>query len=198
MENIFKTVGKGLLYLLVLPVFLLVITGYALVGAFCFIYLFFKSIILFFSGRSLKIELPEDVKAKKIIQKIIASSQDPLLNPDGVQPAADDKPAEDETNDTTEPSIEEVAFGPDEDIAESVPPIVDATIVDPEPEQDVFIPEPEPEIEPVQQQKNEAKFSEEQDAPEVYTPKKTKYQEVDSDIDDEDRGGGVDISFKGF
>lgn len=83
MESLFKSVGKGLLYLLVLPFFLLVISGYAIAGLIVFIYLFFKSIVLFFMGRSLDIELPEDKKAKQIIQKAIPASTNPVIKQDG-------------------------------------------------------------------------------------------------------------------
>ncbi|MFA6675363.1 MAG: hypothetical protein WCS49_00595 [Bacilli bacterium] len=59
--------------------------GYAIVGLIAFIFLFFKSIILFFCGRSLDIELPEDKKAKAIIQSAIPASSNPVFNQGNMQ-----------------------------------------------------------------------------------------------------------------
>jgi len=67
MAEFFKRFGKGILYVLFTPVFLLVLALFGVAGILMFIFLFFKSIFLFFSGRSLKDDLPEDKKAKEII-----------------------------------------------------------------------------------------------------------------------------------
>lgn len=66
MVSIFKGVGKGLLYIVGLPFFLLVLSLAAIYGVFLLIYTFIKSIFLFFTGRSLNDELPEDTKAREI------------------------------------------------------------------------------------------------------------------------------------
>jgi len=70
MGSFFVKVGKGLLYLLVLPIFLVVITIVAIVGLFGFVYLFIKQIILFFTGRSLYADLPEDIKVKALLEPV--------------------------------------------------------------------------------------------------------------------------------
>ena len=69
MGSIFKTIGKGLFYVLFFPFGLLAILLYAIFGIFVFIYQFIKLIVLFFTGRSFKNELKEDIEAKKILEK---------------------------------------------------------------------------------------------------------------------------------
>lgn len=70
MGNFFKSFGKGVLYLLVLPFLLVILAIYAVVGLFVFIFEGIKAIFLFFSGRSLFDDLPEDKKAKEIIASL--------------------------------------------------------------------------------------------------------------------------------
>ncbi len=79
MGNFFKSFGKGVLYLLVLPFMLVVLAIYAVVGLFVFIILGFKSIILFFTGRSLYDDLPEDKKAKEILASLAAPRAEATL-----------------------------------------------------------------------------------------------------------------------
>ena len=65
MANFFKSFGKGVLYVLCLPLLVVVLAIYAVVGIGMFIYLAVKGLILFFTGRSLYEDLPEDKEAKK-------------------------------------------------------------------------------------------------------------------------------------
>lgn len=65
MLNFFKNFGKGVLYVLVLPFLLVGMALYGVFALFVFIFLAIKSLILFFTGRSLYEDLPEDKEAKK-------------------------------------------------------------------------------------------------------------------------------------
>ena len=65
MVNFFKNFAKGVLYVLVLPALLVVLVLYAVAGLFMFIYLGIKGLVLFFTGRSLYEDLPEDKEAKR-------------------------------------------------------------------------------------------------------------------------------------
>ena len=65
MINFFKNFGKGILYVLVLPVIIVALAIYAVVALFVFIFLAIKGLVLFFTGRSLYEDLPEDKEAKK-------------------------------------------------------------------------------------------------------------------------------------
>lgn len=67
MGSLFKSFGKGILYLLVLPFLLVILAVYAAVGLLVFLFLGIKALILFFTGRSLYDDLPEDKQAKEII-----------------------------------------------------------------------------------------------------------------------------------
>ena len=67
MLNLFKNFGKGILYVLVLPFLLVGLAIYAVVALFIFIFLAIKGLVLFFTGRSLYEDLPEDKEAKKRI-----------------------------------------------------------------------------------------------------------------------------------
>ena len=66
MMSVLKSVGRGILYIIGLPFFLIILVGAGILGIFILIFMFFKSIVLFFTGRSLNDELPEDRKAREI------------------------------------------------------------------------------------------------------------------------------------
>ena len=68
MANFFKSFGKGILYVLVLPFLLVILALYGVVGIIAFLIMTFKGLILFFTGRSIFGPLPEDVKAQQIIK----------------------------------------------------------------------------------------------------------------------------------
>ena len=70
MSNIFKGVGRGILYFFFFPFILagIAITGVVGLGVFCF--QFVKMIVLFFSGRSLSSDIEEDIQAKAILGEI--------------------------------------------------------------------------------------------------------------------------------
>ena len=63
----FKSFGKGLLYIVLFPLILLVIAIWGVYGLVIFVIQLIKTIILFFSGRTLSSDLEEDLKAKAIL-----------------------------------------------------------------------------------------------------------------------------------
>ena len=67
MLSFFKNFGKGILYVLVLPFLIVGLAIYGVVAIFVFIYLAIKGLVLFFTGRSLYEDLPEDKEAKRRI-----------------------------------------------------------------------------------------------------------------------------------
>lgn len=69
MAEFFKTVGKGLLNVILFPLIIVGTCVYGVFGLFVFIFQFFKMIILFFSGRSLNSDLEEDIRANAILNK---------------------------------------------------------------------------------------------------------------------------------
>ena len=82
MISFIKGILKGLVYVVFLPFGLLAICLYAIFGVFVFIYRLIKLAILFFTGRNLKNELPEDEEVKKILEgkNEEEQSQEPTLN----------------------------------------------------------------------------------------------------------------------
>ena len=69
MVSVVKNVAKGLLYVLIFPLGLVAIALYAVFGLFVFVFQCIRLIYLFFTGRSLQSDLPEDIAAKKILEK---------------------------------------------------------------------------------------------------------------------------------
>lgn len=81
MINFLKSFAKGILYLLVLPAIIVALAIYAVVALVMFIYLAIKGIVLFFTGRSLYDDLPEDIEAKKRLNPTpAAASPTPTTN----------------------------------------------------------------------------------------------------------------------
>lgn len=70
MLSLIKTFGKGLLYVISLPLTLLILAGFMVYGVFYFLFLSGKSLILFFKGKTIYSELDEDIKAKEILTGI--------------------------------------------------------------------------------------------------------------------------------
>ena len=69
MIKFFKKIGKGIGYIFLVPFYLVVLTIFAVVGLFILLYLIVKGIFLFFTGRSLRDELPEDRTAQEILER---------------------------------------------------------------------------------------------------------------------------------
>ena len=74
MGSILKKFGLGILYIFVLPIYLVAVLIFGIYGIGLFLVLMIKSIICFFKGQSLHGDLPEDIEAKRI------------LHPESVQP----------------------------------------------------------------------------------------------------------------
>ncbi len=66
MKNLLKSFGKGLLYLIAFPAILVVLSVLAIVGIVIFIVLGIKGAILFFQGKSLFNDLPEDIEVRRL------------------------------------------------------------------------------------------------------------------------------------
>lgn len=68
MVSLLKAFGKGILYILGLPFFLLVLILFAVIGLLIFIFQIFKSIIFFFAGHKFFPELPEDKELRLLLE----------------------------------------------------------------------------------------------------------------------------------
>lgn len=86
MEYIFKKFLKGLQYLFTLPILVVVLSIVAVIGVGMFIFIGIKAIFLYFTGRNIFGEFPEDIKAKEIIERKM-KEQEMANNPQPVQSA---------------------------------------------------------------------------------------------------------------
>lgn len=130
MGDFLKGFGKGILYIFVLPFLIVVLALYGIYGLIAFIVLFFRSIFLFFSGRSLQDDLPEDIRAKEILEgpKVASETlnatptQEKESEPFSVyQPSIDPFSTKASTTDPYHaPTVEEGLFGKKEEKSEPV------------------------------------------------------------------------------
>ena len=82
MTEFFKKLGQGLLYTLVLPVLIVVLAGYSVYGIIIFLIMLVKSIVLFFKGKSLNTDLPEDIEAKRRLKALTNPFDNPAPAPE--------------------------------------------------------------------------------------------------------------------
>ena len=64
MIKLLKTFGRGILYVIGFPFFVVTLLIFAVIGVFLFLYQIVKSIIDFFTGRKFFPELPEDCELR--------------------------------------------------------------------------------------------------------------------------------------
>lgn len=219
MVSLLKTFGKGILYVLGLPFFILALLVFGVLGIFAFLFQFFKSIIFFFTGQKFFPELPEDKELRLLKASAGASVEpEPEKEPDIIMPYQDieepepepvlepepelEEPVEEEPVATT---IEDACFRPSFDTEpeqkeeevneEDVHEEGLNDLLDDEPEEDPFdtnIPMGDEEhtiLETAEKKESEEELVEEL---ETYVPRSSNYAD---DFDDEDTDIGVDIKY---
>ena len=209
MIKLLKTFGKGLLYVIGFPFFIVALLVFAVIGVFLFLYQIAKSVIDFFTGRKFFPELPEDreLRMKKEDAEAVLEAQ----NQSAEQPSDDiiiplteeeqvaiEEPAQEEALEET--TVEEACFleTPEEEKVEEEP---EPEIEEEDPFKDLLMNEPlqneEPEdtIEIVEEEKptpKDVSFVDED--LEEYVPGGSSYSE-DIEDEDDDTKGGVSIDF---
>ena len=192
MVNLLKTFGKGILYIIGLPFFIVALVIFGVIGIFLFIFQLFKSIFYFFTGQKFFPELPEDKELRLRREAAFAGvnnsqpiNQEPVMQEEDVyvppmlhEASMVEEPSfneETQNNDNSSQSVEDACFEKEE-IKEEVFTEVRRN----EPEKSVDLSEPKVE-EPKEEELEE------------YVPKGSTF--VD-DIDEEDTNtGGVDIDY---
>ena len=207
MGNFFKNFGKGILYILAIPVLAVALVLYGVAAVFVFLFLAVKGLVLFFTGRSLYEDLPEDIEAKRRIEKehyatgsgtTIVSTGSLIESVETESPNTDDpfyvpeylKPAEEqevESEPATEQQEEQVEQQPVEE-----PPVIEQNT-----NQSIYemltndeeTPLPNPEPAPVEMEE------------EVITVEKQPQNSVILDIneiedEDEEEHSGIDIDYQ--
>lgn len=69
MLEFFKLLGKGILYLFLIPLGICFFAVYGVYLLIVWIAMFFRSIILFFKGKPTGLTLPQDIKAQEILNR---------------------------------------------------------------------------------------------------------------------------------
>ena len=111
MANVFKNIGKGIGYFFLFPILIIAIAVYSVFGLLVFIFQLFKLIFLFFTGRTLFSDLPEDIELKALLNTT-ADSTSPTEEKKEEQPqyvyqtAAYVSPAFDKKEETPAPAQE--------------------------------------------------------------------------------------------
>ena len=197
MVNLLKTFGKGILYIIGLPFFIVALAIFGVVGIFLFLFQLFKSIFYFFTGQKFFPELPEDKElrlrqeaANAPVNPVVDNQvpeQDPIneySNPvppviEHVHFDEEPEPPTFEEPDNSYQAVEEACF---DDEKEEEPSELEADLNETsndEPEQTIDLVEPKVE-------------SVEEEELEEYIPKGSTYVE---DIEEEDTHSGVDIDY---
>ena len=218
MVSLLKTFGKGLLYVIGMPFFLVTLAIFGVVGLLAFIFQIFKSIIFFFTGQKFFPELEEDKELRMKLEKEKAPAQSPVETPVEPQkaepdiiiplkeevppvkqeepiikeekaPIIEEAPIEEEKE---EPSIESICF----DYQEEKAPVEETIIPEPKKEEadstspltDLLNDGP---VE-TELKTSENVVEEEPEELETYVPRSSNYSD---NVDDEDTDIGVDINY---
>lgn len=171
MITLFKNIGRGILYIFVLPLLLVALAVYAVVAIFIFIYLAIKGLVLFFSGRSLYEDLPEDIEAKKRLGgkpsvQPMSLASDPLGYPSN------------DTATSTDPFYVPEYLKPNDEHVEEV---VEENRIEPEPEY-------QPEVSININREEEIK----EEIPQKSVQKRDIYEDLD---EDDDSDSGIHINY---
>ena len=196
MVDLLKAFGRGILYILCFPFFLVALAIFAVIGLLAFIFQLIKSIFYFFTGQKFFPELPED-KELRLMKEAEEAKNNPQPQP---QPQVN--------NQSQSGLLYEETYDEDDFLEEPTPetplPRQQTTI-----EEVVFEEEPVPEVAPIQAPVEETpapqpqvfldpfgednKPVEEEEELEVYRPKGTTDDTYS--IDEDDTDSGVNINF---
>lgn len=198
MVNLLKTFGKGILYVIGLPFFIVALVIFGAIGLIAFVFQLIKSIFFFFTGQKFFPELPEDKELRlkmeqannpypnmnneaeeTLYQEEPVFEEEPLVRNEKVEPKYTTTPIEEACfkDETIEPSFEE----PEVEIEET--PIEDI-----EPEEPFDNPLDDIEEKTLQTSEPEEEPEEEL---ETYVPNRSSYKEVEDDTND----NGVKIDY---
>ena len=219
MVSLLRTFGKGILYVLGLPFFILALLIFGVLGIFAFLFQFFKSIIFFFTGQKFFPELPEDKELRLLKAGMNTTVEpEPQREQDIIMPYQEEEEPEPEPVFEPEPELEEpvqeepvantiedACFKPSFDTEPEKPEeVIEEEIheeglndlLDDEPEEDPFetnIPIGDEEhtiLETAEKKESEEELVEEL---ETYVPRSSNYAD---DFDEEDTDTGVDIKYE--
>lgn len=85
MVDLLKAFGRGIIYVLCFPFFVVALAIFAVIGLLAFLFQLIKSIIFFFTGQKFFPELPED-KELRLMQEAEEAKRNPQPQPQTQQP----------------------------------------------------------------------------------------------------------------
>lgn len=216
MLGLLKTFGKGILYVIGLPFFLVALVLFAVFGILAFLFQIIKSIIFFFTGQKFFPELPEDKElrlmkeASNPVPKQEEVSQ-PVDNTPSIITPLEDMPEEKPIiSPVINPAEETVFEEPEEEIIPNKPDDpedpeggdhVFERLIEDEPEETIEEEpiEDEEETEPTILETSDDKEDEEDlvEELETYVPRSSNYgSQVDDEDDDTDSGVNIDYDVR--
>ena len=207
--------GKGILYVIGFPFFIVALLIFGVVGIFLFIFQLFKSIIYFFTGQKFFPELPEDkeLRLKREAAFMAANGapvpEDQIFDQDTMDDTINSVPPTIETayfdNEPPAPEVSPFTPVPPTEQVEQEPPVFEepSNSFDgvEEAQEDIYEQEEESLSELSREEEIETTIEtaapapqpvEEEEELEEYVPKGTNYIE---DIEEEDTHNGVDIDY---
>lgn len=120
MLEFLKRCGLGVLYVIAAPFAVALLALFAVLGIFVFLFMLGKSLIMFFSGRSVFDDLPEDIEAKRRLGTLVDTRAKKEAPADSTISDETHEEAHD-TSTETSPEVPETAS------SESASPEADAT-----------------------------------------------------------------------
>lgn len=200
MVSLLKTFGKGLLYVIGLPFFLVALVLFGAAGLIAFIIQLFMSIIYFFSGRKFFPDLPEDLELR-------ALREGPRANDNDEEEEEEEPITEAYAEPHTIPQEQQPFIYPffeEKKPQEEAPIIQDVPEREPEPEiEEEIEPSIEEEVKPDPVLFNDdssieetietsSEEEEEEEELETYVPRSSSFSVNDDDTEEE---SGVDIKY---
>ena len=199
MVNLLKTFGKGILYIIGFPFFLVALLLFGVVGLFLFVFQLIKSIFYFFTGQKFFPELPEDKELRLKKEAAYAANnpqnnvqQEPQPNDQSIiYPFVDQEPEEvplpviEDANEY--PNIEDVCFNEPEPESELEDDLLQSLA-----RENTKVEEPVVEQEETTLETAAPVEEEPEEELEEYVPAGTNYE---SDYEEESTEIGVDIDY---
>lgn len=198
MISLLKTFGKGLLYVIGAPFFLVALALFGVIGLFAFIFQIIKSVIYFFTGQSFFPELAEDKKLRLMKEAAEAQNQpqensvaSPVITPIQNDVLEEQPQPVFAQRETPAPTIEETVF---EDTS-SLEDFIEEDHVEETPIESEYDDEPLEEEHTVLQTNDEEETTEDDfEELETYVPRSSTYSDANDD-EDNDTSSGVDIDY---
>lgn len=81
MQALLRSFLRGLLYLVALPALIVILAAVSVIGVVMFVFIGVKAVVMYFTGRNIFGELPEDIKARQIIEENERKASEPPAPP---------------------------------------------------------------------------------------------------------------------